>query len=179
MVAWGMWLGHDINGEWGFAEFAALQAFRGVGVMVAMIASTQMTMSTLPLHLIKDASGLLNLARNTAGAIGMAIIASTLTSQGAVHMNDLVSRMDRSSIEGQAMLAGLTARFQQLGVSDPEGAAYKAMHYMISQKAQILAFGDVFAFMAVCAMIAALLSILAKPGKVPPGGRALTPIEDH
>jgi DHA2 family multidrug resistance protein len=179
MVAWGMWLGHDINGEWGFAEFAALQAFRGVGVMVAMIASTQMTMSTLPLHLIKDASGLLNLSRNTAGAIGMAIIASTLTTQGAVHMNDLVSRMDRGSIEGQAMLAGLTARFQQLGVANPEGAAYKAMHYMISQKAQILAFGDVFAFMAVCATVAALLSILAKPGKVPPGGRSMTPTEEH
>jgi DHA2 family multidrug resistance protein len=179
MVAWGMWLGHDINGEWGFAEFAALQAFRGVGVMVAMIASTQMTMSTLPLHLIKDASGLLNLSRNTAGAIGMAVIASTLTTQGAVHMNDLVSRMDRGSIEGQAMLAGLTARFQQLGVSDPDGAAYKAMHYMISQKAQILAFGDAFTFMAVCAAIAALLSILAKPGKVAPGGRSMTPVEEH
>ena len=179
MVAWGMWLGHDLNGEWGFVEFAVVQAFRGVGVMMAMIASTQMTMSTLPLHLIKDASGLLNLSRNTAGAIGMAVIASTLTTQGAVHMNDLVSRMDRGSIEGQAMLAGLTARFQQLGVTDPEGAAYKAMHYMIGQKAQILAFGDAFAFMAVCAAIAALLSLLAKPGKVPPGGRAMPPVEEH
>ena len=39
MVAWGMWLGHDINGEWAFWEFAWLQAFRGCGVMVAMIAT--------------------------------------------------------------------------------------------------------------------------------------------
>lgn len=174
MVAWGMWLGHDLNGEWGFVEFAAVQAFRGVGVMTAMIASTQMTMSTLPLHLIKDASGLLNLSRNTAGAIGMAVIASNLTTQSAVHMNDMVSRMDRGGVEGQAMLAGLTARFQQLGLADPQGAAYKAMHYMIAQKAQILAFGDAFAFMAVCAILAAFLALLAKPGKVPPGGRSMT-----
>jgi DHA2 family multidrug resistance protein len=173
MVAWGMWLGHEVTDEWGFYEFAAVQALRGVGVMVAMIASTQMTMSTLPLHLIKDASGLLNLSRNTAGAIGMAIIASSLTTQGALHMNEITSRMSRSSVEGQAMLAGLTARFQQLGVADPDGAAYKAMHYMISQKAQVLAFGDAFAFMAVCAALAALLALLAKPGKVPPGGRSL------
>jgi DHA2 family multidrug resistance protein len=179
MVAWGMWLGHAVNGEWGFVEFAAVQTFRGVGVMVAMIASTQLTMSTLPMHLIKDASGLLNLARNTAGAVGMAIIASNLTSQGAVHMNDMTSRIDRSSIEGQAMLSGLTQRFAQMGVSDPEGAAYKAMHYMISQKAQILAFGDAFAFMSVCAVAAALLALLARPGKIHPGGRAMTPEPEH
>ncbi len=179
MVAWGMWLGHAVNGEWGFVEFAVVQAFRGVGVMVAMIASTQLTMSTLPMHLIKDASGLLNLARNTAGAVGMAIIASNLTTQGAVHMNDITSRIDRSSIEGQAMLAGLTRRFAQLGMTDPEGAAYKAMHHMINQKAQILAFGDAFAFMAVCAALAALLALLAKPGKIAPGGRAYEPEPEH
>ena len=175
MVAWGMWLGHAVTDQWGFVEFAAVQAFRGVGVMVAMIASTQMTMSSLPQHLIKDASGLLNLSRNTAGAIGMAIIASNLSTQTAVHMNDMVSAMDRSSLEGQAMLAGLTARFQQLGVADPQGAAFKAMHYMIGQKAQVLAFGDAFAFMAVCAAVAALLSLLVRPVKVPPGGQAMSP----
>ncbi len=179
MVAWGMWLGHAVNGEWGFVEFAAVQAFRGVGVMVAMIASTQLTMSTLPMHLIKDASGLLNLARNTAGAVGMAIIASNLTTQAAVHMNDITSRIDRSSIEGQAMMSGLTHRFAQLGLADPESAAYKAMHYMIGQKAQILAFGDAFAFMAVCAALAALLALLARPGKIHPGGRAFTPEPEH
>jgi DHA2 family multidrug resistance protein len=104
----------------------------------------------------------------------MAVIASNLTTQSAVHMNDMVSRMDRGSVEGQAMLAGLTARFQQLGIADPQGAAYKAMHYMIAQKAQILAFGDAFAFMAVCAIMAAFLALLARPGKVPPGGRSMT-----
>jgi len=104
----------------------------------------------------------------------MAVIASNLTTQGAVHMNDMVSRMDRGSIEGQAMLAGLTARFQQMGVADPQGAAYKAMHYMVAQKAQILAFGDAFAFMAVCAILAAFLALLVKPVKLPPGGRSMT-----
>jgi DHA2 family multidrug resistance protein len=77
------------------------------------------------------------------------------------------------------MLSGLTQRFAQMGVSDPEGAAYKAMHYMISQKAQILAFGDAFAFMSVCAVAAALLALLARPGKIHPGGRAMTPEPEH
>ncbi|MFZ5668151.1 MAG: DHA2 family efflux MFS transporter permease subunit [Pseudomonadota bacterium] len=173
MVAWGMWLGHAITAEWGFWEFAGVQALRGVGVMVAMIASTQMTMSTLPLELIKDASGLLNLARNTAGAIGIAVLSSNLTTQGAVHFSELAARMPVTDPQAQAMLAGLTARFQALGVADPDGAAHKALDYMLRMQAQVLSFGDAFAFMAAGALAAAALALLSKPGKVPPGGRAM------
>ena len=72
-VAWGMWLGHGVTAEWGFWEFAGLQAFRGVGVMVAMIASQTVTMSTLEPAMVPNASGLVNLSRNVGGAIGQAL----------------------------------------------------------------------------------------------------------
>ena len=167
MIAWGMWLGHAVNAEWGFWEFAWLQAFRGVGVMVAMIATTQLTMSTLTPDLIKDASGLVNLARNVGGAMGMAMLSTNLTTRTAVHMNELSAKVSTASIEAQAMLAGLTARMQQLGVADPEGAAMKAFQYMIHQKAQVLAFGDGFALLALGAVAAAVLSLLTTPGNTP------------
>jgi DHA2 family multidrug resistance protein len=167
MIAWGMWLGHDINGEWGFAEFAILQAFRGCGVMIAMIATTQLTMSTLPQAMIKDASGMVNLSRNTAGAIAMAYLSTTLTTQTAVHMNSLASRVTIASVEAQQMIAGLTARMEQLGVSDPAGAARKAFHYMLNQQASILAFGDGFQVLALAGGLAAVLALFAKPVPAP------------
>jgi len=179
MVAWGMWLGSDITGEWGFWEFAVMQAFRGVGVMIAMIGATQLTMSTLPLELVKDASGLLNLARNVAGAVGMAILSTGLTSRAAVHMSELTARISRSSVEGQAMLMGLTARFEQLGLADPDGAARKAFSFMLGRQAQILSFADGFALMTCSAVAAAVLSLFAAPGKVAPGGRAMPGQEQH
>ncbi|MDO9474906.1 MAG: DHA2 family efflux MFS transporter permease subunit [Caulobacter sp.] len=167
MIAWGMWLGHAITDEWGFWEFAWLQAFRGVGVMIAMIATTQLTMSTLAPELIKDASGLLNLSRNVGGAMGMAILSTSLTTRTAVHMSELSAKVSTASVEAQGMLAGLTARMQQLGVADPEGAAMKAFQYMIHQKAQVLAFGDGFALLAIGAVVAASLSLLTTPGNTP------------
>ncbi|MFY8141859.1 MAG: DHA2 family efflux MFS transporter permease subunit [Caulobacter sp.] len=167
MIAWGMWLGHAINDEWGFWEFAWLQAFRGVGVMIAMIATTQLTMSTLAPDLIKDASGLVNLSRNVGGAVGMAVLSTSLTTRTAVHMNELSAKVGTDSIQAQGMLAGLTARMQQLGVIDPDGAAMKAFQYMIHQKAQVLAFGDGFALLAIGALAAAALSLLTSPGNTP------------
>ncbi|MBI1405057.1 MAG: DHA2 family efflux MFS transporter permease subunit [Caulobacter sp.] len=167
MVAWGMWLGHDINGEWGFWEFASLQAFRGCGVMIAMIATSQLTMSTLPPAMVKDASGLMNLSRNTAGAIAMAYLSTTLTTRTAEHMDALSSRVTIASVDAQAMIAGLTQRMAAMGVADPEGAARKAFQFFMNRQASILAFGDGFTVLALAGALAAALALLARPAKVP------------
>ncbi|MDO9336759.1 MAG: DHA2 family efflux MFS transporter permease subunit [Caulobacter sp.] len=173
MVAWGMWLGHDITGDWGFWEFASLQAFRGCGVMIAMIATSQLTMSTLPPHMIKDASGLMNLSRNTAGAIVLAFLSTTLTTQTANHMNALSSKVSIASVDAQAMIAGLTQRMAAMGVADPDGAARKAFQYMLNKQASILAFGDGFTILAIAGGLAACLALLARPAKTPPTAAAL------
>jgi len=173
MVAWGMWLGHDITGEWGFWEFAWLQAFRGCGVMIAMIATTQMTMSTLPQAMVKDASGLINLSRNTAGAMAMAALSTTLTTQTAVHFSNLTSKIGVSSPDAQAMIAALSQRMAMGGSPDPDGAAMKAFQYFINQQASILAFGDGFTLLAIAGGIAACLALLARPAKAPPDPAAL------
>jgi len=165
MAAWGMWEAHAVTPEWGFWEFASVQAFRGVGVMLAMIASQQVTMATLPPHMVKNASGLVNLSRNVGGAIGMALLSTSLSTRTAVHMNELSAKVSSASVEAQGMLAGLTARMQQLGVADPDGAAMKAFKYMLGQQAQVLAFGDGFALLALGALAAAALSLFTAPGK--------------
>jgi DHA2 family multidrug resistance protein len=178
MVAWGMWLGHDINGEWGFWEFASLQAFRGCGVMISMIATTQLCMSTLAPAMIKDASGMINLTRNTAGAIAMAVLSTTLTTQTALHLNSLSARVGLSSIEAQAMIAALTERMAMGGSLDPHGAAMKAFQHFLGQQATILAFGDGFTLLALAGAAAAALSLLARPTRIPPTQAALDAVAE-
>jgi len=171
IAAYGTGLGHAVTENWGFWEFAYLQAFRGVGVMIAMIASQQMTVSTIPGHLMKDASALVNLTRNVGGAVGLAILSTALTQQTALHYNELTSAMSYSSAQSQGLMAGLAARMAQLGVADPEGAGYKAVGMMIHQKAAILAFGDAFAMLAIGLAFAAFLALFASPAKnAPPTG---------
>ena len=167
LAGFGMYMAHGVTKDWGFWEFASVQACRGVGVMIAMIATQQITMSTLPPHMVKNASGLVNLARNTGGAVGLALLATSITQQTALYYDDMTSKVTQGSAAA-GMMAGLTERMMQLGVADPAGAARKAVGGMMQQQATVLAFGDSFTLLAIGCFIAAAVSLLAAPVKNAP-----------
>lgn len=163
LAAYGMGLGTKVTADWGFWEFAVLQAFRGVGVMMAMIATSQLSVATIPPAMMKDASGLMNLIRNVGGAIGMALLATLMSDQTALHLTDLAAGVSLASPQAQDMLSGLTAMMEQRGVSDPEGAAYKALGMMMRREASVMGFADGFLFLAVACGAAGLVGIFANP----------------
>ena len=160
--------GHGVTKDWGFWEFAGVQACRGVGVMIAMIATQQITMSTLPQSMVKNASGLVNLSRNSGGAMGLALLATSISQQTALYYNSLSSSVTAGNAEAQGMMTGLAARMGQLGVADPDGAARKAFSGFLQQQATVLAFGDSFTLLAFGCFIAAGVSLLASPAKNAP-----------
>lgn len=132
--------------------------------MIAMIASQQVTMSTLPQAMVKNASGLVNLARNVGGAVGLALLNTSLTTNSARHLHELTERISVSDGAMQAMLAGLQDRFADS--ADPAGAAMKVVFGMLQRQATTLAFGDAFAMLAVGCAMAAFVTLLSRP--VPP-----------
>jgi DHA2 family multidrug resistance protein len=170
LCAWGMWEAHAVTSEWGFWEFASVQAFRGVGVMLAMIASQQVTMSTLPPQMVKNASGLVNLARNVGGAFGLAFLNTELNQGGAKHLAELTEHITASNQGMQQMLAGIADRFA--GSPDPQGAAMKAIYGMLQRQATTLAFGDAFAVLAVACAFAAFVTLLSRPVRPNPAAQA-------
>ncbi|CAN7146289.1 DHA2 family efflux MFS transporter permease subunit [Phenylobacterium sp. LjRoot164] len=171
LAAYGVGLGVKVTAEWGFWEFAALQAIRGFGVMIAMIAAQALSVSTLPVSMMKDASGLVNLIRNVGGAIGLAVLTTILSDQTAVHLSELSAAMTVANLQGQEMLAGLTAMMEAQGLADPEGAARKFLGMALRRDAAVLGFADGFYFLALGCAFAALLGFLATPGKsAPPPG---------
>lgn len=168
LAAYGVGLGVRVTAEWGFWEFATLQAVRGVGVMIAMIAAQQLSVSTLPPEMMKDASGLVNLIRNVGGAVGLAVLTTILSDQTAVHLSELSAAMSVSNLQGQDMLAGLTSMMEAQGVANPEGAARKFLAMGLRRDAGVLAFGDGFYFLALGCAAASLLGFIATPGKNKP-----------
>ena len=174
LCAWGMWDARALTEEWGFWQFAGVQAMRGAGVMLAMIAAQQVTMSTLPPHMVKNASGLVNLARNVGGAFGLAFLNTSLTTNTAVHMGELTSRISQSDTQMQGLLAGMTQRFSDS--VDPHASALKAVWGMLQKQATTLAFGDAFALLALACAVAAFVTLFARPVKGPPG---TPPVEAH
>jgi MFS transporter, DHA2 family, multidrug resistance protein len=169
-----MWDARALTEDWGFWQFAGVQAMRGSGVMLAMIAAQQVTMSTLPPQMVKNASGLVNLARNVGGAFGLAILNTSLTTNTAIHMGELTSRISQSDTQMQGMLAGMAQRFS--GSIDPHASALKAVWGILQRQATTLAFGDAFALLAIACALAAFVTLFARPVKGPPG---TPPVEAH
>lgn len=179
MAAWAIQLGVQITDEWGFWEFFTLQAVRGLGVMVAMIASQQMSVASLPVTQMKDASGLINLTRNVGGAVGLALLTTILTHQTAVHYMDLASASSMANANSGALLDGLTQMMTAGGAADPEAVARKAMGGMLYKQASVLAFGDAFAFLALGCWLAVGLSLFTRPVNLNASPGAARPAGGH
>jgi DHA2 family multidrug resistance protein len=175
LTGWAIGLGARITPDWGFREFLTLQIVRGLGSMIAMVAAQMMTISTLPVTLMKDASGLINLIRNVAGAIGLAVIATILSHQTVSHFTDIASAVSTASASGQGMMEGLTGMMSQGGMADPEGGARKAFSMLMHRQAAVLSFGDAFMFLSLGCWFAAFLALFARPGAamaMPPKAQA-------
>jgi DHA2 family multidrug resistance protein len=163
LAAWAIQLGVRVTDQWGFTEFFTLQMVRGFGTMMAMIAAQQMSIGTLPVTLMKDASGLINLIRNVAGAIGLAVLSTVLSHQNAVHYMDLASAASSANPTSQEMMAGLSQMMGAGGVADPDATARKAMSLMMHRKAAVLSFGDAFGVLSLSCWAAVFLAFFARP----------------
>jgi len=162
LCAYAMSLGAHINDQWGFWEFGVLQAIRGVGTIVAMAASQQVTVSTLRPDQMKDASAMVNLARNVGGAVGLAAISTILTVNTRLHLSELSASLSQANYGSQQMLAMFTARMTERGLANPDGAARKAFQGLLMKDASVMAFADAFMWLAIGAAIAACLALFAK-----------------
>ena len=168
LVGIGLGQGIHVGPGWGFNEFLVLQMCRGLGAMIAMIAASQMSISTIPLPMMKDASGLLNLIRNVGGAVGLAMVTTILGKMSAVHRGELAASLNSGSIEAQEMMVQLQAMMQSAGALNPEGGMRKMMGMMLGREALVMAFADVFMFLTVGCAIAAALALLARPAPPTP-----------
>lgn len=168
LAGWAFYLGVRVTDQWGFSEFFILQVGRGVGMMLAMIASQQLCVATLPVSQMKDASGIINLVRNVGGAIGLAMLSTVLSHQGAVHYMDLAAASSVANPNTQAMMDGLGEMMSAGGTVDPEATARKAMSLMLHRQAAVLSFGDAFGVLTLGCWLAAGLAVFARPGRPGP-----------
>ncbi len=167
IIAASFGLGVRLTDDWGFLEFIALQALRAFGIMVAMISAQQLTVSTLRQDQMKDGSAILNLTRNVGGALGLAMITTILITQTRVHFAELSAAMG-GSVHGQGLIAGMTGFMADKGLTDPDGAALKAVRHMIGRNAQVMAFADAFYWLAISALVAAVVALFGNPVRQAP-----------
>jgi MFS transporter, DHA2 family, multidrug resistance protein len=160
---------HYVTKDWDFWELFWPQIFRGVGLMCAMVPVTNAALGTLPLDLVKNASGLFNLTRNLGGAIGLAALNTILNDRMDLHLTRLHDAANWSRGPATEMLANLTARFHDFGSNAP-AMALKQMSLMVRREATVMSFSDVFLLLTILFVGLAALGIVMKRPAVPAGG---------
>ena len=110
------------------------------------------------------ASGLINLARNIGGSVGISFVTTMLARRAQFHQNILVSHVTESNPIYQRFFEGAKEMFAQQGAS-AAGAAAKAqtlIYGLVKQQASMLAFIDNFWVLGVVFLMMIPLVFLMK-----------------
>jgi DHA2 family multidrug resistance protein len=144
-----------ITAESGFEDFFLPQALRGFSLMFCFVPINSIALGTLPMADIKSASGLYNLMRNLGGAIGLAILNTSMIRLQKVHYAHLREHVTAGSPLTDLRLEGMSNYLQQFpGIANPDQAALTLLTQTVQREALILTFIQLFQGIAILFVVA-------------------------
>ncbi|KTF70062.1 DHA2 family efflux MFS transporter permease subunit [Sphingomonas sp. HT-1] len=93
LFAIGLLLSTRQTGQTDFAAMIVPQIVRGAAIMFCLLPPTRMALGRLPDRLVADGSGLFNLMRNLGGAVGLALIDTTIFSRATTAGTEIANRL--------------------------------------------------------------------------------------
>ncbi|WP_330924303.1 MDR family MFS transporter [Candidatus Sororendozoicomonas aggregata] len=85
IFAYSFWLSTRLSPDFAGPQFHFIQLIRAIGLPLAMTPLMLSTTTGIPARYAADASSLFNIVRNLGGAIGMAVMATVLSSRTRLH----------------------------------------------------------------------------------------------
>lgn len=164
LAGFGVWLNShlSIHSDYDFMFWP--QIYRGIGLMICLIVVSHLAMSTLPLSKVADASGIYNLMRNIGGAVGLALINSSLDWLTAMHVTQINQSMTPQNWIFTERLDQLTAQYQEVGTNAQQIALsviYRDIHF----QALTSSFNDLLRMLAIIMFVTAFLTIFMDRGR--------------
>ena len=142
----------DLEVDFGTAMMA--RVYQSAGMAFLFVPINVMAFYFVPKEKINNATGIINLARNIGGSVGIAGVVTMLARRAQFHQAVLVSHMTPLDSAYQAMLSGAKQMLLAQG-SDPVQAAHQAQglaYGLLMRHASMLAFLDDFWLMAVASL---------------------------
>ena len=81
-----------------FADMLVPQIVRGAAIMFCLLPPTRMALGRLPASMVADGSGLFNLMRNLGGAVGLAMIDTTIFSRAATEATRIAGKLKAGDV---------------------------------------------------------------------------------
>ena len=154
----------DFNLEVDFRTAMTARIYQSAGMAFLFVPINVMAFYFIPKQKINNATGIINLARNIGGSVGIAGVVTMLARRAQFHQAVLVSHMTPLDSAYQAMLGGAKQMLAAQG-SDPVQAAHQAQglaYGLLMRHATMLAFLDDFWLMAVIILIMVPFMFLMK-----------------
>jgi DHA2 family multidrug resistance protein len=133
---------------------------QGVGVGFIFVPLNTVALANIARERMGNATVLLNVVRNLGGAIGVALMATTLARRGQAHQTSLVGHVYLGDLETTERLRLWTDHFTAHGADafTAQRRAIGALYHEVTQQAQLLAVADVFwvLFVLFCATLGLL-----------------------
>jgi DHA2 family multidrug resistance protein len=169
------YMANHLTNSISFGEVVKLRMIQAFGLAFLFVPITTISYQGLPREKFNEASGIINLARNLGGDIGIATITTLLARRAQIHQTDLVSHTSRFNTTFVARLQELTRAIAHAGFSTEEASrkAIGAISHTVLAQAQTLAYIDaiwLFAILTAMMVPAAFLMRKNDPNASPAAG---------
>jgi DHA2 family multidrug resistance protein len=162
----------DLNID--FRTVANARVLQAVGMAFLFVPINTAAYAFLPRDKNNAASGLMNLARNMGGSVGISVVTTMLDRRTQMHLSDLASNLSPTNPAFLATLQGATRAMQAHGASAAGAAqqAYALVQGTVQRQAVMLSYIDCFWFLGVAILCMVPTVFLMKKSK-PGGGMAV------
>lgn len=152
-----------------FGTVTMARVFQALALAFLFVPINTAAYAFLPKEKNNAASGLINLARNVGGSVGISVVTTMLSRRAQVHQSTLTAHVASGSGMLQQALRGITARMMAHGSSAYQAShqAYAVVAGMIQRQSSMLAYLDDFRLVAVAVLCMIPFVFLIK--KVKPG----------
>ena len=162
----------DLNID--FRTTAIARLLQAVGMAFLFVPINTAAYAFLPRDKNNAASGLMNLARNMGGSVGISVVTTMLDRRTQVHLTSFARHLTGSNPALIAMLNGASKAMQAHGASAAGASqqAYVLVQGTVLRQATMLAYIDCFWFLGVSILLMVPAVFLMKKSK-PGGGMAV------
>src|SRR5580658_2347036 len=160
--------GFDLDMD--FRSVATARVFQAAGMAFLFVPINTAAYAFLPRDKNNAASGLMNLARNMGGSVGISLVTTMLDRRGQVHLHDLSRNLSAANPTFRSMLQGAEQTMRAHGASAAFATqkAYALIEGTVQRQATMLAYIDDFRLLGFAILAMVPLVFLMKKSK--PGG---------
>jgi len=150
-----------------FRTLAIARVVQAVGMAFLFVPINTAAYAFLPRDKNNAASGLMNLARNMGGSVGISVVTTMLDRRAQIHLTDLSPHLTQSNPALQGALRGAASAMQAHGSSAAGAAqqAYALIQGSVQRQAVMLSYIDCFWFLGVSILLMVPAVFLIKKSK--------------